>query len=74
MQVGTTRLYTEGQGNGKAAGYIPALEDKLVPLASAQGLNAIEEQDFLDFSNGYRPQRRAHETVADLIFPLPDGW
>ena len=52
---------------------IPAREDKLVPLACAKGLNAIDEQDFLDCSYGYRPNRSAKETVADLIFNLQYG-
>ncbi len=52
---------------------IPALEDKLVQLACAKLLNAIYEQDFLDFSNGYRPNRSAKETVADLTFHLQYG-
>ncbi len=52
---------------------IPALEDKLVQLACAKLLNAIYEQDFLDFSNGYRPNRSAKETVADLTFNLQYG-
>jgi RNA-directed DNA polymerase len=52
---------------------IPALDDKLVQLACAKVLNAIYEQDFLDFSNGYRPNRSAKETVADLIFNLRYG-
>jgi len=52
---------------------IPALEDKLVQLACAKLLTAIYEQDFLDFSNGYRPNRSAKETVADLTFNLQYG-
>jgi len=52
---------------------IPALEDKLVQLACAKLLNAIYEQDFLDFSHGYRPNRSAKETVSDLIFNLQYG-
>ena len=49
---------------------IPALEDKLVQLAGAK---AIYEEDFVDFSHGYRPNRSAKETVADLIFNLQYG-
>lgn len=52
---------------------IPALEDKLVQLACAKVLNAIYEQDFLEFSTGYRPNRSAKETVADLTFNLQYG-
>jgi len=52
---------------------IPALEDKLVQLASAKLLTAIYEQDFLDSSYGYRPNRSAKEAVADLTFNLQYG-
>ena len=52
---------------------IPALEDKLVQLASAKLLTAIYEQDFLDSSYGYRPGRSAKGAVADLTFNLQYG-
>lgn len=52
---------------------IPALEDKLVQLACAKLLTAIYEQDFLDSSYGYRPNRSAKEAVADLTFNLQYG-
>jgi retron-type reverse transcriptase len=49
------------------------LEDKLVQRACANLLNAIDEPDFLDCSNGYRPKRGAKETVADLTFNRKSG-
>jgi len=52
---------------------IPALEDKLVQLACAKLLTAIYEQDFLDCSYGYRPERGALEAVRDLTFDLQYG-
>ena len=52
---------------------IPALEDKLVQLACAKLLNAIFEEDFLEFSYGYRPARSAKEAVSDLTFNLQYG-
>ncbi|MCP4757306.1 MAG: group II intron reverse transcriptase/maturase, partial [Proteobacteria bacterium] len=52
---------------------IPALEDKIVQRACARVLNAIYEQDFLDCSNAYRPNRSAKETVSDLSFNLQYG-
>jgi group II intron reverse transcriptase/maturase len=52
---------------------IPALEDKLVQLACAKLLTAIYEQDFLDFSYGYRPKRSAMYAVQDLTFDLQYG-
>ena len=62
----------KGDGKQRPLG-IPALEDKLVQLACAKLLNAIYEQDFLDFSNGYRPNRSAKEAVGDLAFNLQYG-
>jgi len=60
--------------NGKARPLgIPALEDKLVQRACAKLLNAIFEEDFLEFSYGYRPGRGAKEAVADLTFNLQYG-
>ncbi len=52
---------------------VPALEDKLVQRACAKLLSAIYEQDFLDFSYGYRPKRSAKEAVCDLTFNLQYG-
>ncbi len=52
---------------------IPALEDKLVQLASAKLLTAIYEQDFLGCSYGYRPGRGALDAVRDLTFDLQYG-
>jgi RNA-directed DNA polymerase len=52
---------------------IPALEDKLVQLACAKLLEAIYEEDFLNCSYGYRPQRSALDAVRDLTFDLQYG-
>jgi RNA-directed DNA polymerase len=52
---------------------IPALEDKLVQMACAKLLTAIYEQDFLDCSYGYRPERSALDAVKDLTFDLQYG-
>lgn len=52
---------------------IPAVEDKLVQRACAKLLNAIFEEDFLEFSYGYRPERGAKEAVSDLTFNLQYG-
>jgi group II intron reverse transcriptase/maturase len=52
---------------------IPALEDRLVQLASAKLLAAIFEADFLDNSYGYRMNRSAKEAIEDLRFNLQFG-
>ena len=45
---------------------IAALEDKIVQRAVTEVLNAIYETDFLGFSYGFRPGRRAHVALDAL--------
>lgn len=45
---------------------IAALEDKIVQAAVVQVLNQIWEEDFLDFSYGFRPGRRQHDALDAL--------
>jgi RNA-directed DNA polymerase len=45
---------------------IPSVEDKLVQLMLKKILEAIFEQDFLDCSNGFRPDRSGHEAIDQL--------
>ncbi len=45
---------------------IAALEDKIVQRAVTEVLNAIYEVDFLGFSYGFRPGRRAHVALDAL--------
>lgn len=45
---------------------IAALEDKIVQRTVAEVLNAIYEVDFLSFSYGFRPGRRAHDALDAL--------
>ena len=45
---------------------LPALEDKLVQRAVADILESIYEQDFHEFSYGFRPGRSAHHALRDL--------
>jgi RNA-directed DNA polymerase len=40
---------------------IAALGDKVVQAAVVQVLNQIWEEDFLDFSYGFRPGRSQHD-------------
>lgn len=64
--------------NGKSRPLgIPALEDKLVQLAVSKILAAIYEQEFLDCSWGYRPERGAREAsreLADDLYRGNYGW
>jgi RNA-directed DNA polymerase len=45
---------------------IAALEDKIVQAAVVQVLNQIWEEDFLDFSYGFRPGRGQHDALDAL--------
>jgi len=45
---------------------ISAFEDKLVQDAVREVLQAIYEQDFLDCSYGFRPERSAHDAIRAL--------
>lgn len=45
---------------------IPCVEDKLVQLALKEILEAIFEQDFLDCSHGFRPNRSCHTAIKEL--------
>lgn len=42
---------------------IAAYEDKIVQMGLARILEAIYEQDFLDFSYGFRPNRNCHKAL-----------
>jgi len=52
---------------------ILVIEDKLVQLACAKLLGAIYEEDFLDCSYAYRPNRGPADAVKDLTFQLQFG-
>jgi len=49
---------------------IAALEDKIVQRAVTEVLNAIYETDFLGFSYGFRPGRRAHVALDALAIGI----
>jgi len=53
---------------------IPAIESKIVESGIARILNCIYEQDFLDCSYGFRPNRNCHQalkTVNDMVTYQP---
>lgn len=62
----------KGDGTQRPLG-IPAVEDKLLQLAVARLLEAIDEQDFLRCSDGYRPQVGALDAVDTLTIKLQCG-
>ncbi|WP_462321923.1 group II intron reverse transcriptase/maturase [Halochromatium sp.] len=56
---------------------IPTLEDKILQRAILMVLEPVYEQDFLDCSYGFRPERSAHQALGVLRNGLMDmhgGW
>ena len=66
------------KGNGKTRPLgIPTFEDKVLQKAIAMVLEAVYEQDFLDCSYGFRPNRGAHEAIEALwkhTMKMGGGW
>ncbi len=61
------RVYIPKPGSDKMRPLgIPALEDKLVQAGMSKILQAIYEQDFIDDSYGFRPQRSCHDALRAL--------
>ena len=61
------RVYIPKEGSDKKRPLgIPAYEDKLVQAALGKILNAIYEQDFLECSFGFRPNRGCHDAIKVL--------
>jgi group II intron reverse transcriptase/maturase len=56
---------------------IPTFEDKVLQRAVAMLLAAVYEQDFMDCSYGFRPQRSAHQALDGLrqqLMTMKGGW
>ncbi len=59
----------KGDGRQRPIG-IPTLEDKLVQRSAASVLGAVYEEEFLDFSYGFRPGRGPHDALDALSVGL----
>lgn len=57
------RVYIYKDEHSKGPFGLPALKDKIVQKGVAQILEAIYEQDFLDCSYGFRPNRSCHQVL-----------
>jgi RNA-directed DNA polymerase len=66
----------KGNGETRPLG-IPTFEDKVLQRAVAMVLGAVYEQDFLDCSYGFRPERSAHQAMDALnkaAVRMAGGW
>ena len=68
------RVYIPKPGSAKQRPLgIPALEDKLVQAGLARILQAIYEQDFIEDSYGFRPERSCHDALRALSETVESG-
>jgi len=67
----------KGEGSQTRPIGIPTFEDKVLQRAVAMVLEAIYEQEFHDFSYGFRPGRSAHqacEVLQNTAVKMAGGW
>lgn len=67
----------KGDGSKTRPIGIPTFEDKVLQRAVAMVLEAIYEQEFLDCSYGFRPNRSAHQALQRLwetLTAMQGGW
>jgi RNA-directed DNA polymerase len=67
----------KGDGSQTRPIGIPTFEDKVLQRAVAMVLEAIYEQEFHDFSYGFRPGRSAHqacEALQNATVKMAGGW
>lgn len=68
------RVYIpKGDGNEKRALGLPTFADKVLQTAVTMLLTPLYEQDFLDCSYGYRPNRNAHQALKQIFQGVMGG-
>src|SRR2546426_5881707 len=60
------RIYIPKEDGRQRPISIPSLEDKIVQRATVKLLNAIYEQDLLECSYGFRPERSAQDALDEI--------
>ncbi|NET40136.1 MAG: group II intron reverse transcriptase/maturase, partial [Cyanothece sp. SIO1E1] len=71
------RTYIAKNDGGKRPLGIPTFEDKVLQRAVKMVLEPIYEQDFMDFSYGFRPGRDQHSALDALregLMSMRGGW
>ncbi len=66
----------EGASKSRPIG-IPTFEDKVLQRSVVMALEPVYEQDFCDFSYGFRPGRSAHQALKalrDATMSMNGGW
>jgi group II intron reverse transcriptase/maturase len=67
----------KGDGSKRRPIGIPTFADKVLQRAAAMVMEAVFEQDFVDWSYGFRPGRSAHQAVQALweqMMSMHGGW
>ncbi len=67
----------KGDGSQTRPIGIPTFEDKVLQRAVAMVLEAVYEQEFCDFSYGFRPGRSAHQAcqaIREAVMGIGGGW
>jgi RNA-directed DNA polymerase len=67
----------KGDGSQTRPIGIPTFEDKVLQRAVAMVLEAVYEQEFHDFSYGFRPRRSAHgacDALQSVTVKMAGGW
>jgi len=67
----------KGKGNETRPIGIPTFEDKVLQRAVSMVLESVYEQDFLDCSYGFRPDRSPHQALQSFreqMMAMRGGW